>query len=216
MIPIACPELTQALQLWAFRYSTEEYSPRQQCHGLRSRGVVSVDYTAEYLFGYDLRPGSYDVVDTPGGIEVRLRRPALVGTPAVTNLRHEVLSGGILTDEGAAVTELYEEASERARKRGAEMAEDEAIVALCERSLGAFLRDFLSKQPGVTRVPAIAVRYRESPAQSGVTLPGYDRIEEQGVINSRYFNRKQEGLRSVDWILDCATGEEVDRGPVLY
>ena len=43
------------------------------------------------------------------------------------------------------------------------MAQDEAIVALCEKSLVAFLRDFQSKQPGVKHVPAITVRYRESP-----------------------------------------------------
>jgi len=131
--------------------------------GLRSRGVVSVDYTAEYAFGYDLRSGSYDLVDTPTGLEIRLQRPALVAAPAVSKLRHEVLSGGVLTDEDAAVRELYEEASERASKQGVAMAQDDAIVALREKSLVAFLRDFLAKQPGVARVPAIAVAYRESP-----------------------------------------------------
>ena len=44
------------------------------------------------------------------------------------------------------------------------MAQDEAIVALCEKSLVAFVRDFLGKQPRVKHVPAITVRYRESPA----------------------------------------------------
>lgn len=38
--------------------------------------------------------------------------------PAVSKLRHEVRSGGVLTDEAAAVRELYEEAGERARKQG--------------------------------------------------------------------------------------------------
>ena len=132
--------------------------------GLRSRGVVSVDCTAEYLFGYDLRPGSYDLVDTPSGIEIRLQRPALVATPAVSKLRHEVLSGGVLTNEDAAVRQLYEEASERARRQGTAMAQDDAIVALCEKSPVAFPQDFLAKQPGVKHVPAITVRYRESPA----------------------------------------------------
>ena len=82
----------------------------------------------------------------------------------MSKLRHEVLSGGVLTDEDAAVRELYEEASERARKQGVAMARDDAVVALCEKSLVAFLRDFLAKQPGVKHVPAITVRYRESPA----------------------------------------------------
>ena len=65
---------------------------------------------------------------------------------------------------GATATPLYEEASERARRQGVAMARDEAIVALCEKSLVGFLRDFLSKQPGVRHVPAITVTYRESPA----------------------------------------------------
>jgi hypothetical protein len=86
--------------------------------GLRSRGAVSVDYTAECAFGYDLRLGGYALVDAPGGIEVRLQQPALVATPAVSRLRHEVLSGGVLTDEDAAVRELYEEAAERAGEAG--------------------------------------------------------------------------------------------------
>jgi hypothetical protein len=37
--------------------------------------------------------------------------------------------------------------------------ECEEIVALCEKRLTAFLRDFLAKQPGVKHVPAITVSY---------------------------------------------------------
>jgi len=70
----------------------------------------------------------------------------------------------VLTDEDAAVRQLCDGASERVRKQGVAMARDDAIVVLCERSLVAFLRDFLAKQPGVRQVPAITVRYRESPA----------------------------------------------------
>jgi len=72
-------------------------------------------------------------------------------------------STSCLTDEDAAVRQLYEEASERARRQGAAMAQDEAIMALCEKSLVAFLRDFLSKQPGVRHVPAITVAHKGSP-----------------------------------------------------
>ena len=121
--------------------------------------------SVEYSFGYDLQPGNYDIVEAPGGMEVRLQRPALVATPAVSKLRHEVLSGGVLTEEDAAVRQLCdEEASERVRKHGVAMAQDEAIVALCEKSLVAFLRDFLGKQPRVKHVPAITVAHKGSPA----------------------------------------------------
>ena len=40
------------------------------------------------------------------------------------------------------------------------MQSDNEIVAACEKALTAFLHDFLVKQPGVERVPAIAVSYR--------------------------------------------------------
>ena len=47
------------------------------------------------------------------------------------------------------------------------MAQDEVIVALCEKSLVASLRDFLGKQPGVKHVPAITVAYRDARVVSG-------------------------------------------------
>jgi hypothetical protein len=40
------------------------------------------------------------------------------------------------------------------------MQSDAEIVALCERTLTAFLHDVLAKQPGLERVPAITVSYR--------------------------------------------------------
>jgi len=40
------------------------------------------------------------------------------------------------------------------------MQSDAEIVAMCERTLTAFLHDFLAKQPGVERVPAITVSYK--------------------------------------------------------
>lgn len=123
-----------------------------------------VDCAAGHAFAYDRRSRSYNIVDTPAGIPGRPLRPAFAATRAASTLRQEGLSGGVLTDEDAAVRQLYEEACERARKQGTAMAQDDAIVALCAKSLVAFLRDFLAKQPGVKHVPAITVRYRVSPA----------------------------------------------------
>lgn len=132
--------------------------------GLKSNAVVEVAYDVEYSFGYDLRAAGYEVVTTDAGIEMRLSRPSLVARPAVAKLKHEILSGGVLTDEDAAVRELYEGASERAASQGRTMASDEAIVALCEKSLVAFLRDLLLKQPGVKYVPTIKVVYKTPPS----------------------------------------------------
>ena len=59
--------------------------------GIASTGVVAITYTAEYAFGFDLRPESYELHATNGGIEVHIHRPALVAAPAVTNLQHRIL-----------------------------------------------------------------------------------------------------------------------------
>jgi hypothetical protein len=132
--------------------------------GLKSRGAVVVTYAAEFSFGYDLAPGSYDVVDTPAGIEVRVASPTVVTAPAVRDLHHQVLASGWFTDERAAALQLYEDSSSVARAEGARMQGDPEVVALCERTLIGFLHDFLAKQPGVERVPAITVSYRNAGA----------------------------------------------------
>ncbi|MCQ1549739.1 MAG: hypothetical protein NOF05_13185 [Candidatus Accumulibacter phosphatis] len=128
--------------------------------GLTSTGTVAIWYSAEYSFGFDLTPDQYDVRPVPGGIEVAVKRPRLVATPAVANLRHKILTGGVLTDEKAAALKLQQEAAANVLKQGQAMATEPAIMALCEKKLVEFLRTFLQKQPGVTTVPFITVVYR--------------------------------------------------------
>ncbi len=127
---------------------------------LTSTGTVAMWYAAEYAFGFDLRPDQFDLRATPTGIEVRVKKPALVATPAVSKLTYKVLEGGVLVDEKAAVIKLYEEAAGRAQRQGAAMASDPAVVALCEKKLLEFLYGFIEKQPGVKVVPRITVVYR--------------------------------------------------------
>ena len=79
--------------------------------------------------------------------------------PAVRDLRYKILSGGLFTDEKAAVLKLYEQASAQAAATGKTIASDPAVMALCEKKLTEFLADFLRKQPGVTMVPQIRVVY---------------------------------------------------------
>jgi hypothetical protein len=125
-----------------------------------SEAAVAVWYTAEYSFGYDLRPESYDLAATDSGIEIRLNRPTLVATPAVKASTHEIFSRGFFTDEKLAVIAIHEGLAKRLKEQGDAMASDPEIVALCEKRLIAFLRDFLAKQPGVRIVPSITVAYR--------------------------------------------------------
>jgi hypothetical protein len=128
--------------------------------GLKSRGALVVTYAAEFSFGYDLAPGSYDVVDTPAGIEIRVASPTVGrrprrARPAPPGARERVVH----RREGGRAEALR--GLERRRPRGGRKdAVRREIVALCERTLTAFLHDFLAKQPGVERVPAITVSYR--------------------------------------------------------
>ena len=130
--------------------------------GIPSTGTVAIWYTAEYPFGYDLQPGQYDIRPTATDIEVRLKKPRLVATPAVRDLRYQILSGGLFTDEKAAVIDLYAQAARQAQAQGERLAAEPAVVALCEKKLTEFLRDFLAKQPGVTVVPHIRIAYTDA------------------------------------------------------
>lgn len=128
--------------------------------GFSSTGTVAIWHTTEYSFGFDLRPGQFDVRATPSGIEVSVPKPTLLTAPAVTHLRYKVLVGGLFTDEKAAVLKLYEAAAQRAAEQGKAMATELAALALCEKKLIEFLRDLLAQQPGVKVVPTISAVYR--------------------------------------------------------
>ena len=126
---------------------------------LASTASIAIHYRAEYSFGYDLRPEAFDVRAVEKGIEVHIKKPTLIATPAVSELTHEVLSAGLLTDEDAATLKLYEQAAAQTQKNGAAMSQDPAVIALCEKQLVDFLYDFLAKQSGVKVVPQIRVVY---------------------------------------------------------
>lgn len=128
--------------------------------GIKSNGAVKVSYKSEYNFGFDLPPNAYDIRATSAGIEIVVGRPELIGTPAVSNLKHEILTDGLFTDEKLAVIQLQQDAAKRVMQQGLDMAKQPAIAALCEKRLIAFLRDFLAKQPGVQFVPQITVVYQ--------------------------------------------------------
>lgn len=128
--------------------------------GLTSNALVSIAYSTDYAFGYDLRPEAYELRATADGVEVLIGRPALVAAPAVRDLKYEILSGGVFTDEKGAVLRLYEQSAARAAEAGKLMQQKPEIAALCEKKLIAFLHDFLARQPGVKYVPQIKVVYK--------------------------------------------------------
>jgi len=70
--------------------------------------LMTIYYTAEYSFGYELKPESDDIRDTDAGIETVLGKPVLVATPAIKSRSHDTPSSSWLIDENKALVDLYE------------------------------------------------------------------------------------------------------------
>ncbi len=126
---------------------------------ITSDATIAVKYAVEYSVGYDLKPNSFSISGDASDIVVTLKRPELVATPSVRIVSNETLSKGIFTDEKSATIALQRKLLEVALRTGQSVQSEEPIIALCEKKLGEFLRDFISKQPGVKSVPAIKFRY---------------------------------------------------------
>lgn len=126
---------------------------------LKSEATIILKYAAEYSVGFELRPDDFSIGADASGIVVTLKKPKLVASPAVKLISHEIPSKGMLIDEKSAVIALQQQLHQVAEKKGEDIAAEEAVIALCEKSLTAFLRDFLSKQPNVKIVPAITIKY---------------------------------------------------------
>jgi hypothetical protein len=133
---------------------------RRSALGIKSDATIILKYAVEYSVGYDLSPESFGVAGDASGITVTLKRPELVSSPAIGAVSHEIASKGLLIDEKEHVIALQQQLTIIAEKQGDAIKKEEAVVALCERKLGEFLRDFLSKQPNVRSVPTITFAYR--------------------------------------------------------
>ncbi|WP_436217185.1 hypothetical protein [Acidovorax sp. LjRoot118] len=160
--------LTEQAKLIAASITREEGSTQiveASILGLKSASTVAVTYTAEYSFGFDLRPDKYELRATDKGLEIHVNRPTLLVAPGITNLRHRVLNGGLLTDDKGVIIRMMQDASKRAEKQGQALASEPSVMALSEKSLTSFLHGFLAKQPGVRIVPHITVVYRQPPKE---------------------------------------------------
>ncbi len=129
--------------------------------GLKSDATVILKYAVEYSVGFDLRQENFNVGGDASGIVISLPKPQLVASPAIRLISHEIPSKGILIDEKAAVIALQQQLHQIAEKKGKEIAGEETVIALCEKKLASFFRDFLSKQPNVKIVPHIEFKYPE-------------------------------------------------------
>jgi hypothetical protein len=123
--------------------------------GIKSDATIILNYAVEYSVGYDLSPESFAVAADATGITVTLNKPELVSSPAIGAISHEIPGKGLLIDEKEQVIALQQQLITAAAKQGDAIKMEEALIALCERKLGEFLRDFLATQPNVRAVPMI-------------------------------------------------------------
>ena len=126
---------------------------------ITSDATIVVRYAVEYSVGYDLQPDSFSISGSASDIVVTLKKPELVASPSVKIISNETASKGMLTDEKSATIALQQKLYDVAVRSGKAVKSEEPIIALCEKKLGEFLRDFISKQPGVKSVPAIKFKY---------------------------------------------------------
>ncbi len=75
-------------------------------------------------------------------------------------ISHEIPATGVFIDEQLAVIALQKQLLPIAKKHAIPLKNDLAVIALCEKKLGAFLHDFLAKQPNVGSVPGIKFAYK--------------------------------------------------------
>lgn len=144
----------------ATRDYTQAETIRVSVLGVPSTATVILEYQIEYSFGYDLRPGHFTVTVNPDrSMTLHLDRPHLVATPAVRMLGHRVVDSGVLVDEKEAIIAIQGRLPELAQAQAFRMQRDEATIALSEKSLSNFLRDFLGKQAGTQEARVIKFDY---------------------------------------------------------
>jgi hypothetical protein len=123
--------------------------------GIKSDATIILNYAVEYSVGYDLSPESFTVAADATGITVTLNKLELVSLPAIGAISHEIPGKGLLIHEKAQVITLQQRLITAAVKQGDAIKQEDAVIALCERKLGEFLRNFLARQPNVRAVSMI-------------------------------------------------------------
>lgn len=162
-LPAGKVMLTDKLKLLLVKVVREhaytETIPREQFK-LKAGVLVVVRYAVEYSFHMDLKPEQFELKATPAGIDIQLKKPLLLGFPAITLLSHEIGVEEPLIDQKTVVNEIQVKLPALVRKFGTAIASEDATLALCEKKLVDCLREFLAAQKGVKQVPAMTVSFK--------------------------------------------------------
>jgi hypothetical protein len=133
---------------------------RRTILGLPSDATIAIRYSVTYPIGFDIRPGRVTVAHNGNGLLITLDKARLLSAPGIRFLGHDVLNGGLFINEDVQVIAAQRRQYDAAVRRGAAIAADPAVAALCEQRLRAFLQGFLANQPGADPPPTIRFAYR--------------------------------------------------------
>lgn len=122
--------------------------------------LLAVKCSVSYEFG--LEPGAlgFEVVQAAPGLHIKSNTPALLGTPQIKVLSHEVSAASILPDERAAIAQMVQKFAPLAQRYGAALTREDSVRVHFKSKLADGLRDFLAVQSGVQLVPSITVDWR--------------------------------------------------------
>ncbi len=156
----AATDKMKSLQVKVLREHTYTGKIENESLSLHSDASAFVTYSAEYLFGFNVKPEGVDILGTTSGIQIRIGKPSLISTPYIRTQSCKIQNRGVLIENKAAEKEVLEELPSLAWQYGSIMASEEVVRALCEKKLVELLHGFLTGQQGVSQVPVIQVVYK--------------------------------------------------------
>ncbi len=127
---------------------------------LRFDVILVAKYSVDFTFGLDLKPSTMEVTALTNGVGIKINRPTLLGSPVVRFLSHEVVTREDLPDEKIILEYVKQKFTAKAQHYGSAIANEDATRALCMMKLAECFREFLDKQTGVRRLPAMIVEYK--------------------------------------------------------
>ncbi|QDL54642.1 hypothetical protein [Rhodoferax aquaticus] len=125
---------------------------------LKPPGLVIVKYAVEFTLGVDLKADGFDISARPSGLDIKIGRPSLIGTPSVKEISHEFPIEGVVADEKHTLDEIKKAMpAGLALKFAGALASDASAQALIERNIIECVLSHLAKQPGVVHLPSITI-----------------------------------------------------------
>ena len=161
-LAVAKPTVTdraKSLQVKVVREHVYTENVKTEEMGAKAEATAIVKYSAEYIIGFDLKPESFEILATTAGIDIKLRKPTLLGTPYVNIQLDEIGFGGVLHKDKEVFRDLHGKLASIAQQQGAAVSAEETVRALCDKKLATHVANFLAGQAGVTQVPVISVVY---------------------------------------------------------